>query len=59
LAQKLPRQRAWHPKSEADAVSQSHALVLATTGYNATIWADQLKAVAGALPIDAPFQAAC
>ncbi len=49
----------WHAMSQADAFAQSHALVLATTLYNATTWTDQLKAVAGVVTITAPFQASC
>ena len=37
----------WGPMGESDAFTQSRALVLATTPYNAVTWANQLKGVSG------------
>ena len=38
---------AWQPMGEENSFAQSHALVLATTAFNATIWRQQLQSVTG------------
>jgi outer membrane protein assembly factor BamB len=49
----------WHPMGEADAFARTHALVLATTQYNAVTWAEQVKRVAGFASMDVSYQATC
>ena len=49
----------WHPMGQADSFGQTHTLILATTPLNATIWANQLRAVTGVASIEAPFKMAC
>jgi PQQ enzyme repeat len=49
----------WHSMGQADSLGKMHTLVLATTLYNATDWANQLGEVAGVVKVEAPFKMVC
>ncbi len=42
----------WNDMGQLDSFGKTHALLLATTSFNATTWADQLKATAGVVHIE-------
>src|SRR5258706_12628169 len=49
----------WRSPGQAHIFATDHALVLATTGANATHWLDQVRAVATVFRVAAPYTPAC
>ena len=49
----------WNVAGQENAFGSSHALLLATTSYNATAWLSQLKSVADVTAVDAPLKVTC
>jgi len=49
----------WHSMGQADSFTRTRTLLLATTAFNATYWANQLGAVAAVVKVESPFKMTC
>ncbi len=50
---------AWKTAGQENAFGSAHTLLLATTGFNATIWLSQLKSLAGVTKVDTAVGTGC
>jgi len=49
----------WHSMGQADSFTKMRTLLVATTAFNATYWANQLGAVAAVVKVESPFKMTC